>query len=196
MPPAAAPTTDTAATDEQPIQRAVKFSAPTLSRARHALRLLDVDGETFTADTDFCVDWFGSPAGPLLYDHGLDATHQGRKVGTPDGVRGPRRGHLGAVPARARTRSTARRIDALIEAGALGYRLAPTPTWRRRTRSGEITALAVGRAVADRRSPPTPARWGPLRQVRRLPRPVRGGDIAALPVKAATRRPRRVGHPP
>lgn len=35
---------------------------------------LDLEGEAFTPDTNFCFDWFPNEGRPLLYEHGTDPT--------------------------------------------------------------------------------------------------------------------------
>ena len=41
----------------------------------------DLDGDTFTPDTEFCLDWFPNEGRPLLYHHGLNDTVKTSVIG-------------------------------------------------------------------------------------------------------------------
>jgi hypothetical protein len=114
----------------------------------------DLDGETFTPDTDFCLDWFGPSGRPLIYNHGLDpamkTTVIGRQVEYEEREEGIWARSQLDVAAKFR-----RTIDGLIEQGALGYS------------SGAMAHLATPRGGAIKRWPwvelsltPTPAHLG------------------------------------
>jgi hypothetical protein len=78
----------------------------------------DLDGEFFTPDTNFCLDWF--PIRPLIYDHGLDPTIKTAVIGqtvdaTPSDV-----GLWARVQLDVRNRYL-RAIQDLVQGGALGF---------------------------------------------------------------------------
>lgn len=80
----------------------------------------DVDGEAFTPDTDFCLDWFGKSGRPLLYDHGLDNAMATSVTGrqTDYEVREEGIWAQSQLDANARYRKA---IDKLLDESALGY---------------------------------------------------------------------------
>jgi len=45
----------------------------------------DLEGDYFTRDTQFCLDWY--PEHPALYHHGFDKTLQATKIGTIDSIK-------------------------------------------------------------------------------------------------------------
>jgi hypothetical protein len=100
----------------------------------------DIDGESFSRDTDFCLDWFGPSGRPVLYDHGLDRAMKtnviGRQVEYDERDEG--------IWARSQLDMAAKyrkAVDQLIEEGALGYS------------SGSIPHLATPRGGAIKRWP-------------------------------------------
>lgn len=99
---------------------------------------LDTDGEAFTADTDYCIDWFGKSGRPLLYNHGLDPAHKAQKVGQQDEfeVRAEGVWAQSQLNANARYRKA---IDKLIDEGALGYSAGAYAHLATKNRKGEIT---------------------------------------------------------
>lgn len=95
----------------------------------------DIQGETFTPDTDFCLDWFEKR--PLLYNHGLDGKIGPSRVGdviahemTDDGV---------WVKAQLDKRTKYYSIvKKLIDAQGAGFSSGAVPYLTQRTKSGEI----------------------------------------------------------
>ncbi len=79
----------------------------------------DVDGETFTPDTDLCLDWF--PNGrPLLYHHGLDGELKTAVVGRQLEVETDEEGAWVKAQLDKRSRYYAR-VKQLIDQEALGF---------------------------------------------------------------------------
>lgn len=100
---------------------AVKFVGPdTIEGPAFLFDVVDLHGETFTADTDFCLDWFGRSGRPLLYEHGLD----GALKTAPIGVQSEYEARAEGIWAQSQLNIAARfrkGIDQLIEQGALAY---------------------------------------------------------------------------
>lgn len=101
---------------------------------------MDLDGESFSADTDFCLDWFGPSGRPLIYDHGMDPAMKTNVIGRQveyevrdEGVWARSQLELAAKYRKA--------IDQLVEQEALGYS------------SGSIPHLATPRGGAIKRWP-------------------------------------------
>lgn len=129
--------TDTAPDTTDEPARAVKFVAPDTIEGLAMPFGYDVDGETFTPDTDFCFDWFGKSGRPFLYDHGLDgelkSSVQGRQVDydlRPEGVWARVQ-----LDRNARYRKA---IDSLIDEGALGFSAGAMPHLATKSARGEI----------------------------------------------------------
>ena len=95
----------------------------------------DIQGETFTPDTDFCLDWFEKR--PLLYNHGLDGKIGTSRVGdviahemTDDGV---------WVKAQLDKRTKYYQIvKQLIDAQGAGFSSGAVAYLSQRSKSGEI----------------------------------------------------------
>jgi hypothetical protein len=125
-------------TDEQPVERAVKFVGPdTIEGLAFPFGSYDTDGEKFTKTTDLCADWF--PDGrPLLYNHGLDKAHRGIKVGQQTDYE-ERESGIWAQSQLAANAKYRKRIDELIEKGALGYSSGAYAHLATKNSAGEIT---------------------------------------------------------
>lgn len=78
----------------------------------------DLDGEFFTKDTNFCLDWF--PVRPLIYDHGLDPTIKTAVVGQTVDVMPQDDGIWARVQLDVRNRYL-RAIQDLVQKSALGF---------------------------------------------------------------------------
>jgi hypothetical protein len=107
--------------DEVPVERAVKFiGKDTVEGPIFLFNSRDTDGEFFTPDTDFCLEWFGKSGRPTLYEHGLDDTLKtdvvGRQVDYE--VRAEAIWAQSELSRHARYRKA---VDSLIERGVLGY---------------------------------------------------------------------------
>ncbi len=126
-----------ATTDEQRA-RAVKFVAPdTIEGPIFQFGRIDTDGESFTPDTDFCLDWFGKSGRPVLYEHGLDSDLKAAVIGRqtdyevrPEGIWAQ-----SELNRHARYRKA---IDGMIEQGVLGYSGGAMPHLARKSRAGAI----------------------------------------------------------
>lgn len=131
-------TTESPPLDEQPVERAVKFVAPDTIEGLAFPFTTDTDDERFTKHTDLCLDWF--PQRPLLYHHGLDKAHAAVKVGTVPGSDFEER--ESGIWAQSQLDANAKyrkRIDELIEQGALGYSSGAYPHLASKSRTGDIT---------------------------------------------------------
>lgn len=85
----------------------------------------DIQGESFTKSTDFCIDWFDKR--PLLYDHALNGTIKTYKVGD---VFHADAEHDDGVFVRAELNKRGRYykvVSKLIEQGALGFSSGAVP---------------------------------------------------------------------
>ncbi len=85
----------------------------------------DIQGESFTKSTDFCIDWFEKR--PLLYDHALNGTIKTYKVGD---VFHADAEHDDGVFVRAELNKRGRYykiVSQLIEKGALGFSSGAVP---------------------------------------------------------------------
>lgn len=95
----------------------------------------DIQGETFTPETDFCLDWFEKR--PLLYNHGLDGKISTSRIGdviehemTDDGV---------WVKAQLDKRTKYYKIvKQLIDAQGAGFSSGAVAYLSQRSKSGEI----------------------------------------------------------
>ena len=138
MPPTAAPTTEPATPDEQPILRAVKFSGADTIEGLAMPFGYDVDGEAFTPDTDFCFDWFGKSGRPFLFDHGLDPTLKGAVMGRQAEYEERAEGIWAQVQLDRNVRYR-KAIDSLIEQEAIGFSSGAMPHLATKNLKGEIT---------------------------------------------------------
>jgi hypothetical protein len=124
-------------TDELPVERAVKFIGPDTIEGLAIPFGFDTDGETFTPKTDLCLEWFGKSGRPLLYDHGLEkpgAEVIGRQVDLeerPDGI--------WVKSQLEKNRRYRKAIDAMVEAGGLGYSTGAMAHLAQKNKKGEIT---------------------------------------------------------
>ena len=120
MSAAATDTTDTATSTEEPSAHALKFVGPDLIEGPAFLFNRDISGESFTPDTDLCIDWFGKSGRPLLYEHGMDDALKASLVGrqTDYEVRAEGIWAQSQLDRNARYRKA---IDGLVERGALSY---------------------------------------------------------------------------
>ncbi len=99
----------------------------------------DLVGESFDANTDLCIDWFGSGGRPLLYDHGLDKAHKAVKVGRQTEYETREEGiwAQSQLDLNARYRKA---VDELIEREAVGYSSGAMPHLStKNARTGLIT---------------------------------------------------------
>jgi hypothetical protein len=125
-------------TDEQPVERAVKFVGPdTIEGLAFPFGSFDTDGEMFTKSTDLCLDWF--PERPLLFHHGLDPAHKAVKVGVVPPDSEERESGIWMQAQLAANAKYRKRIDELVEKGALGYSSGAYPHLATKNRQGEIT---------------------------------------------------------
>jgi hypothetical protein len=116
-------TTDTASAqpaEQDPSAHALKFVGPDLIEGPAFLFNRDISGESFTPDTDLCIDWFGKSGRPLLYEHGMDPALKAALVGrqTDYEVRAEGIWAQSQLDRNARYRKA---IDGLVERGALSY---------------------------------------------------------------------------
>jgi hypothetical protein len=98
----------------------------------------DVDGESFTADTDFCFDWFGKSGRPFLYDHGLDDKLQAQVIGRQTDYEARDEGIWAMVQLDRNVRYR-KAVDSLIERNALGFSSGAMPHLATKSASGHIT---------------------------------------------------------
>lgn len=95
----------------------------------------DLDGEFFTAETNFCLDWF--PTRPLLYDHGLDSTLKTSVAGKTVGQEQTDTGVWARVQLDIRNRYL-RAIQELVQQGAVGFSSGAMAHLVQIDKSGEI----------------------------------------------------------
>lgn len=130
--------TDAETTDEQPVERAVKFVGRDTIEGLAFPYTTDFDGERFTKSTDLCLDWFPSTR-PLLYHHGLDSSHKSVKVGDVPPEFEERESGRWAQAQLAAHAKYRKRIDELIEQGALGFSSGAYGHLATKNRQGAIT---------------------------------------------------------
>jgi hypothetical protein len=123
---------------DTPVERALKFTGPDVVEGLAIpFDSYDTDRETFTKNTDLCLDWFGKSGRPLLYDHGLDQPgtlvvgRQEEYEERPDG--------LWAQSQLKRNTRYRKAIDRLIDEGALGYSSGAMGHLAKKNAKGEIT---------------------------------------------------------
>jgi cation transport regulator ChaB len=139
--------------------RAVKFSGKdTIEGPVFLFGYRDTDGDTFTAETDFCIDWFGKSGRPVLYEHGLDdelkSTVIGRQVDFETRAEG-----IWAQSELNRHFQYRKTVDKMIEAGQMGYSGGAMPHLARKSaKTSEITRFPWVEASLT----PTPAAAGNL----------------------------------
>lgn len=120
--------------DDEPLDRALKFNGKdTIEGPIFLFGSRDTDGDTFTADTDFCLDWFGKSGRPVLYEHGLDSDIGPAVIGRQVDYEARTEGiwAQAELDRHARYRKT---IDQMVEAGQLGYSGGAMPHLARRDR--------------------------------------------------------------
>lgn len=122
----------------QPLSRAVKSAGPDLIEGLAMPFGFDVDGESFTADTDFCFDWFGKSGRPFLYDHGLDDKLQAQVIGRQTDYEARDEGIWAMVQLDRNVRYR-KAVDSLIERNALGFSSGAMPHLATKSASGHIT---------------------------------------------------------
>lgn len=130
---------DTTEPNDEQRARAVKFVAPdTIEGPIFQFGRIDTDGEQFTPDTDFCLEWFGKSGRPVLYEHGLDPDLKSAVIGrqTDYEVRAEAIWAQSELNRHARYRKT---VDAMIEQGIIGYSGGAMPHLARKSRTGQIT---------------------------------------------------------
>lgn len=138
--------------------RAVKFSGKdTIEGPVFLFGRKDVDGETFTPDTDFCLDWFGKSGRPILYEHGLDETLKHATVGRQVDYETREEG-VWAQSELSRHVRYRKAIDRMVEEGVLGYSGGAMQHLAKKNKSGEITVFPWVEASLT----PTPAQPGNL----------------------------------
>jgi cation transport regulator ChaB len=120
------------------VERAVKFVAPDTIEGLAMPFGMDTDGEAFTADTDFCIEWFGKSGRPFLFDHGLDATLKGSVVGRQSDFEIRDEGVWAQVQLDRNARYR-KAINRLIDEEALGFSSGSMPHLTTKNRKGEIT---------------------------------------------------------
>ena len=138
MPPITAPTNTTDTDEQQRLARAIKFTAPDVIEGLAMPFGFDTDGESFTADTDFCIEWFGKSGRPFLFDHGLDPTLKGAVMGRQTDYEVRDEGVWAQVQLDRNARYR-KAIDSLIEQGALGYSSGAMPHLATKNAKGHIT---------------------------------------------------------
>lgn len=100
--------------------RALKFVGPDTIEGPAFLFNADLVGERFTADTDFCIEWFGKSGRPLLYEHGIDPALKAGIIGRQVDYDLRDEGIWAQSQLNANVRYR-KAIDGLIEQGALSY---------------------------------------------------------------------------
>lgn len=112
---------DEETTGGQPLAHAVKFVGPnTIEGPAFLFGSRDLHRESFQADTDFCLEWFGKSGRPLLYEHGLDDSLKTGLIGHQSDYEQRAEG----IWAQSQLDTNAKYrqgVDALIERGALAY---------------------------------------------------------------------------
>lgn len=109
-----------ATTPSEPLSTALKFVGKDLIEGPAFLYSRDVQGESFSPDTDYCLEWFGKSGRPLLYEHGLDDTLKSSLVGRQTDFEQRDEG-IWAQSQLDRNARYRKAIDGMIEAGALSY---------------------------------------------------------------------------
>lgn len=131
-------TTESPQSDEQLVASAVKFTGPDVIEGLAMPFGYDVDGESFTPDTDFCFEWFGKSGRPFLFDHGLDPTLKGTVMGRQAEYEQRAEGIWAQVQLDRNARYR-KAIDTLIEQEALGFSSGAMPHLATKNAKGEIT---------------------------------------------------------
>lgn len=98
----------------------------------------DVDGESFTPDTDFCIDWFGKAGRPFLFDHGLDSTLKSQVMGRQVDFETRAEGLWAQVQLDRNVRYR-KALDQLIDEEAIGFSSGAMPHLATKNKKGEIT---------------------------------------------------------
>lgn len=98
----------------------------------------DVDGESFTPDTDFCFEWFGKSGRPFLFDHGLDPSLKGTVIGRQTDYELRDEGIWAQVQLDRNARYR-KAVDSLIDARAIGFSSGAMPHLATKNAKGEIT---------------------------------------------------------
>lgn len=96
----------------------------------------DMQGEFFTPNTDFCLDWF--PQRPVLYHHGLDATKGIEVCGTQIGAE-VRDAGLWIECQLNKSQKYWEQIKAMIKSGTLFFSSGALPHLVEKKSTGEIT---------------------------------------------------------
>jgi hypothetical protein len=117
---------------------ALKFTGPDTIEGLAFPFGYDTDQETFTKDTDLCIDWFGESGRPVLYDHGLDGQMKASVVGRQNEYEIRAEG-IWAQSELKRNIRYRKAIDELIAAGALGYSSGAMNHLASKNAKGEIT---------------------------------------------------------
>lgn len=106
---------------DESVDRALKFTGPdTVEGLAIPFNSYDTDRETFTKDTDLCLDWFGKSGRPVLYAHGVlggpGTEVVGRQIEFEE-----REDGIWAKSQLELNRRYRKHIDQLVKEGALGY---------------------------------------------------------------------------
>jgi hypothetical protein len=98
----------------------------------------DFDGESFSAETDLCLPWFGETGRPLLYGHGLNPATKVEVVGRQVSLDLREDGYWiqNELDKRSRYRDL---IGKLVEQGALSFSSGAMPHLVQTTKDGKIT---------------------------------------------------------
>lgn len=99
----------------------------------------DIAGETFDANSDLCIEWFGKSGRPVIYDHGLHGEMKTSVVGRQTDYETKAEG----IFAESQLKMNAmyrRAIDELLDQEALGYSSGAMPHLaKKNARTGVIT---------------------------------------------------------
>lgn len=127
----------------------------------------DLEGEYFTPETDFGLDWFDSR--PVLYHHGLDKAIKGARIGKIESLKQDDMGVWIEAQLDLRNQYVAAILQ-LVEKGALGWSSGTLPHLIQRE-NGKITRWPI----VEGSSTPTPAEPRlsvvPLKALLEVPRP-------------------------
>ncbi len=114
----------------------------------------DLQGEYFTADTDFSLEMF--PVRPALYHHGLDATMQVKQVGTIQSIKADDVGLWAEAQLDLHDRYV-QAIHNLVKRGALSWSSGSVPHWVQVDPDGHIRRWPIveGSLTPSPAQPPT-----------------------------------------
>jgi HK97 family phage major capsid protein len=111
----------------------------------------DLQGEYFTKDTDFKLDWYGSTR-PMLYHHAMDGTIKSTTIGVIDAIKADEIGLWAEAQLHMRDKYV-QAVSRLIQKGVLGWSSGSAPNLVEISNDGQIKTWALLEGSAT----PTPA---------------------------------------